>query len=92
MSGQFPRSRKGGMSSQSMSWSETRELLEEYPIASTLLAFGAGMGMGILIGQTVANAFAPEPTPSSRLDSLTQQVCNAVRNAIPEAVSRHLQR
>jgi len=68
----------------------SRELVEEYPISSTLLAFGVGLGVGVLIGQTIAAAIAPEPESLSRLDSLTQQVRDAVRKAVPEAISRYL--
>jgi hypothetical protein len=65
------------------------ELVEEYPMASTLLAFGVGLGVGVLVGQTIAGALRPESPHVSRLDSLSHQVCEAVRNAVPEAISRH---
>jgi len=68
------------------------ELVEDYPFSSTLLAFGVGLGVGVLIGQTIAATLRPEPQPLSRLDSLSQQVCDAVRNAVPEAIARHLPR
>ncbi len=61
-------------------------------MASTLLAFGVGLGVGVLVGQTIAGALSRESTTSSRLDSLSHQVCDVVRNAIPEAISRHLPR
>lgn len=85
--------RRGTSPERASSFSESsRELVEEYPISSTLLAFGVGLGVGVLVGQTIAGAFTAEPQPSSRLDSLSQQLCDAVRNAIPEAISRHLPR
>jgi len=68
------------------------ELVEEYPISATLLALGVGLGIGVLVGQTIASAFSSEPEPSSRLDSLSQQVCDAVRKTVPEAISRYLPR
>jgi hypothetical protein len=68
------------------------ELVEEYPISSTVLAFGMGLGIGVLIGQTIAGALREEQQPTSRLDSLSQQVCDAVRRAVPEAMARYLQR
>jgi hypothetical protein len=89
-----PGNRRRGMSSQPVTsyTSSSRELVEEYPVSATLLAFGVGVGVGILVGQTIAGAFTREPQPSSRLESLSQQVCDAVRNAIPDAISRHLPR
>jgi len=68
------------------------ELVEEYPISSTVLAFGVGLGIGVLVGQTIAGALRSEPDPSSRLESLSQQVCDAVRKSVPEAISRYLPR
>ena len=35
---------------------------------------------------------SPEATPSSRLESLTQQLHDVVRKTIPEAISRHMSR
>jgi hypothetical protein len=94
MSPQTPQSKRPmGTSSQlPMSFSDPRELVQDYPLSSTLLAFGVGLGVGVLVGQTIAGAFAPDPTPTSRLDALSQQVYNAVRSAVPEALSRHLPR
>jgi len=68
----------------------SRELVAEYPISTTLLAFGVGLGAGVLIGQTIAAAVSSEPEPMSRLDSLSQQVRDAVRKAVPEALSHYL--
>jgi hypothetical protein len=86
--------RRHGMSSRPISsyTSSSRELVEDYPFSATMLAFGVGVGVGILVGQTIAGALKQEPQPSSRLESLSQQVCDAVRNAVPEAISRHLPR
>jgi hypothetical protein len=83
-----------GMSSQGgFSFSTSpRELVEEHPISTTLLAFGVGLSVGVLIGQTVVGALVSEPEPASRLDSLSRQVCDAVRSSVPEAISRYLPR
>jgi hypothetical protein len=85
-------SRQGMWPSQTSIARSSQELVEDYPMASTLLAFGVGLGVGVLVGQTVAGAFRHEAPPSSRLESLSQQVCDAVRNAVPEAISRHFGR
>jgi len=70
----------------------SRELVGEYPVTSTLLAFGVGLGVGVLVGQTIAGALSQEATPSSRLESLSQQIHDVVRKTIPEAISRHMSR
>jgi hypothetical protein len=93
MSSQVQRGNRGRdtPSSRASSLSRSsRELVEEYPVASTLLAFGIGVGVGVLIGQTIAAAVSPERDSLSRLDSLSQQVRDAVRKAVPEAISRYL--
>ncbi len=88
-----PSSTRNSLASSSRELVDSsRELVEEYPISSTLLAFGVGLGVGVLVGQTIAGALHSEPTASSRLESLSQQVCDVVRNSIPDAISRHLSR
>jgi hypothetical protein len=86
------RHRQGSTPQGSSLAASSMELVEEYPISSTLLAFGVGLGVGVLVGQTIAGAFRSEPEPSSRLDSLSQQVCDAVRKSVPEAIGRYLPR
>jgi hypothetical protein len=85
--------RRRQMSSQAESYlTSSRDLVGEYPISSTVLAFGVGLGVGVLLGQTIVGALMPEPQPSSRLDSLNQQICDAVRNTVPEAIRQYLPR
>ncbi|HET6327942.1 MAG TPA: hypothetical protein VFG04_24880 [Planctomycetaceae bacterium] len=72
--------------------SSSQELVEEYPISATVLAFGVGLGVGVLIGQTIVGALTQEPEPLSRFDSLNQQICDTVRNAVPEAIRQYLPR
>ncbi len=70
----------------------SQELVEEYPISSTVLAFGVGLGVGVLIGQTIVGALTQESEPMSRFDSLNQQICDAVRNTVPDAIRQYLPR
>jgi hypothetical protein len=85
--------RRQQVSSQAESClTSSRELVEEYPISSTVLAFGVGLGVGVLIGQTIVGALTQEPEPISRLDSLSQQIRDAVQNAVPEAIRQYLPR
>ena len=85
--------RRRHTSSQAESYlTSSRDLVGEYPISSTVLAFGVGLGLGVLLGQTIVGALMPEPEPASRLDSLNQQICDAVRNTVPEAIRQYLPR
>jgi hypothetical protein len=86
------RRRQGSSQQGSSLAASSMELVDDYPISSTLLAFGAGLSIGVLVGHTIVGALSSEPEPSSRLDSLSQQVCDAVRKAVPEAIGRYLPR
>jgi hypothetical protein len=66
--------------------------VEEYPLSSTLVAFGVGLGIGVLLGQTLSGSFGGSrnrPDPST-MEKLGEQVLHALRRSIPESLSRHL--
>jgi hypothetical protein len=65
-----------------------REWVEEYPLSSTLVAFGVGLGIGVFLGQSLSGSRA-RPS-ASMIEKLGEQVLQAVRSSIPESFSRHL--
>ena len=69
------------------------ELAKEYPLASMLLVFGVGIGVGVLLGQALAGPLnqmmQPEPTMTERLG---RQMLDYLSNVLPESVSRQLPR
>lgn len=70
-----------------------RELVEEYPLSSTLIAFGVGVGVGVLIGQSLTGSLAHRgETDSLSMEKLGRQVCNALRSSLPESISSYLPR
>jgi hypothetical protein len=70
-----------------------RELVREYPLSSTLLVFGVGIGVGMLLGQTVGELLFESHQPPSRLgrvSTLANQLCDSVRHSVSEAMEKHL--
>jgi len=84
-----------GASSTFEEWtSAPTEFVQEYPASSILVAFGIGLGLGVIVGHTLSDSMTT--TGSSRrnversMESLGRQVCEALRSSLPESVSRHL--
>jgi len=67
-----------------------KELFQEYPMSSTLIAFGLGLGIGVIVGHSVSAALMPERSHKTTMESLGRQVCDALRTNLPESISRHL--
>jgi hypothetical protein len=69
----------------------SRDILAENPLTSTLVAFGAGAAIGVLIGHALASSMQPEPaTTTSSMEKLGRQVCDVLRSSLPESIGRHL--
>jgi len=68
-----------------------REVVEQYPISSMLLVFGIGLGVGIVISQTlcepIARAWQPEPTMTEKLG---RSMYEAMSSVLPESVLRRM--
>lgn len=68
------------------------EMVKEYPISATMIAFGMGLGAGVLLSQTLCStlveAFEPEPTMTERL---RKQVYDAVSHVVSPAMMRQFQ-
>jgi hypothetical protein len=68
------------------------EVAKEYPVASMLVVFGVGLGVGVLLSQVACSSFAGmyhEPTFSERL---SQQIYHAVNDVIPDSLRGQLAR
>ena len=62
------------------------ETVKEYPVTSSLVAFGVGIGAGILLAKSL---FVPEPVPRGYLaqaemtaERYGRQIMDAVRNQL----------
>ncbi len=67
------------------------EMAKEYPVASMMVLFGVGLGVGVLLGQSCSRLpyFAPEQSTTERL---TKQIYDAVANAIPSSLAHQFHR
>lgn len=64
------------------------EMAKEYPVASMLVLFGVGVGVGVLLSQAAAMSLGGH-TPSMS-ERLSKQIYDAVTNAVPDSVRRQL--
>jgi hypothetical protein len=65
------------------------ETVKEYPVSSMLVVFGVGIGVGVLLAQTLCDpmirAWQPEPTMSEKM---SQRVAEALQSVSPEWLNR----
>jgi hypothetical protein len=78
-------------SSLNEAYVSSREMLAENPLTATLIAFGAGAAIGVLIGHMLASPREPQTTTSA-MEKLGRQVCDALRTSLPESIARRLPR
>jgi len=68
------------------------ELVKEYPLSSMLLMFGIGLGVGVVLSQTVCSSLLEmvehEPTMTEKLK---RQVYDAVSSVVPPSMLRQIQ-
>jgi histidine ammonia-lyase len=62
----------------------TREMVEGYPVSSTLIAFGLGLGVGVAIASLLGSAEHEERTS----EKLARQLAAAMARILPENVVR----
>jgi hypothetical protein len=71
-------------------YTSSREMMAENPLTATLVAFGAGAAIGVLIGHALAGSMHPEPATSTAMEILGRQVCDVLRSSLPDSIGRHL--
>ena len=75
-------------------YSKPREMVQEYPLSSTLLAFGVGVGLGVLCAQTVCDAFVERDDPATsaitKYGKYGRHLVDTLRDTIHDAFEKHL--
>jgi hypothetical protein len=74
-------------------YTEMQECVSEYPMASTLSAFGIGLGIGLLIGMTLAGESRPRPRHWYDLGSAEdygRRILDAVTSALPDSIAKRI--
>ena len=68
------------------------EVVREYPLASMLLMFGMGLGVGVVLSHTIAHSLSEmtdlEPTMTEKM---RQQVYGALSNVLSPSMLKQLQ-
>jgi len=68
------------------------EMVKEYPLASMLLMFGMGLGVGVLVSQTLCSTLLemvePEPTMTEKV---RKQVIDALSHIVSPSTLRQIQ-
>ena len=75
------------------SYGEMQECVAEYPMASTLSAFGIGMGIGLLIGMALAGESRPKPRHWYELGSAEEygrRILDTVTSALPDSIAKRI--
>jgi len=69
------------------------ELVKEYPLASMLLMFGMGLGVGVVVSQAICGSLmeTAEPEVSSMTDKVRRQVYDALSHVISPSMLKQIQ-
>jgi hypothetical protein len=67
------------------------ELVQEYPLASMLLMFGIGMGVGVVVSSAICSGLAEMTEHESTMtEKLKKQVYDALSNVISPETLRQI--
>jgi len=70
---------------------QSKEMVSEYPISSLLVVFGLGVGLGVLLSETlVAPMMQPKCAMTNMSERLGHQIYDAIASAIPDSIMRKL--
>jgi len=70
-----------------------REWVGEHPLPSTLIAFGVGVGFGVVLGHSLASSMSSHSQAEcSTMEKFGRQALEALRGAVPDSVSRYMPR
>jgi len=67
------------------------EMVKEYPLASMLLMFGMGLGVGVLVSQSVCSVLSEMVEEPSMTDKVRKQVIDALSHVVSPATLRQIQ-
>lgn len=70
-----------------------RQVIEQHPTSTALLAFGIGLGVGVCLGCMLTTSSEP-PTFGQRAEhaaeKLGRQMLDALAGVLPQSVARHV--
>ena len=78
-------SRNGGMRVMASEW------VEENPFTSVTAMFAIGVGVGLILGHTIAEAAGRRMLHQDSLaERMACQIRDVLKNALPQSLSRHV--
>jgi hypothetical protein len=71
--------------------SRSREWVDENPFTAVTVLFGLGVGVGLLLGHTIAESAGRALFHEDTLtEKLTSQIRDVLKSTLPKGLSRHL--
>jgi len=67
------------------------EMVKEYPLASMLLMFGMGLGVGVLVSQSLCSVLAEMAEEPTMTEKVRKQVMDALSHVVSPATLRQIQ-
>jgi len=69
-------------------------LVSHYPLSSVLVVFGIGLAVGVALENLLGGPVTPPPSLVQRTElaaaKLGRQMLDAIANALPESLSKHI--
>jgi hypothetical protein len=69
-------------------YNTSRDMVADNPLTSTMIAFGTGVAIGVLIGHALAGG--RHEIQASTMERLGRQVCDVLRTSLPQSIGRHI--
>jgi hypothetical protein len=67
------------------------EVVQEYPMASMLLMFGIGLGVGVVVAQALSGTLAELAEESTMTDKVKRQAFDAISHVLTPSMMKQLQ-
>lgn len=67
------------------------EMVKEYPLASMLLMFGMGLGVGVLVSQSLCSVLAEMTEEPTMREKVRKQVMDALSHVVSPSTLRQIQ-
>jgi len=67
------------------------EMVREYPLASMLLMFGMGLGVGVLVSQSLCSVLSEMAEEPTMTEKVRKQVMDALSHVVPASTLRQIQ-
>jgi hypothetical protein len=66
-------------------------MVKEYPLASMLLMFGMGLGVGVLVSQSLCSVLAEMAEEPTMTEKVRKQVMDALSHVVSPSTLRQIQ-